>query len=85
MDSVRMNGDGSGCREKLDKDDSSKNQSGPQQGAASEMLMQNKEGGQPGEDGFEGEKNGGVGGWEMLLGPALDGEGCGCGQEAGDG
>jgi hypothetical protein len=48
------------------------------------MLMQNEEGGQAGEDGFEGEENGGVGGGEMLLGPALDGEGCGGGKEAGD-
>ena len=38
-----------------------------------------------GEDGFESQEERGVGGREMLLGPALDGEGGGGGEEAGDG
>jgi hypothetical protein len=49
------------------------------------MLVQHKVGGQAGEHRFEGEKDGGVGGWEMLLGPALDGERGGGGEEAGNG
>jgi len=47
------------------------------------MLVQYEVGGQAGEDGFEGEEDGGVGGWEVLLGPALDGEGGGGGEETG--
>jgi hypothetical protein len=49
------------------------------------MLMQDEVGGQAGEYRFEGEKDGGVGGWNVLLGPALDGEGGGGGEEAGNG
>lgn len=37
------------------------------------------------EDGFQREEDGGVGGWEMLLGPALDGEGGSRGQQTSDG
>src|ERR1700729_1362694 len=49
------------------------------------MLVQNEERGQAGEDRFQGEKDGGVGGGGVLLGPALDGKG-GCGgEEAGNG
>ena len=47
--------------------------------------MQDEERGQASEDWFEGEEDGGVGGWEMLLGPALDGEGGGGGEKAGNG
>jgi hypothetical protein len=46
--------------------------------------MQDEVGGQAGEDGFEGEEDGGVGGRKVLLGPALDGESSGGGEEAGD-
>ena len=49
------------------------------------MLVQCEVRGQAGEHGFESEKNGGVGGWKVLLRPALDGEGCGGGEEAGYG
>jgi hypothetical protein len=49
------------------------------------MFVQDEERGQACEDGFEGEEDGGVGGGEMLLGPALDGEGGCCGEKAGDG
>ena len=49
------------------------------------MFMQNEERSQTSEDWFKGEEDGGVGGGEMLLGPALDGEGGGGGKEAGDG
>ena len=45
------------------------------------MLVEEEERGEPGEDGFEGEDEGGVGGGEMLLGPALDGEGGGGGED----
>ncbi len=47
--------------------------------------MQEEERSQAGKDRFEGEEDGGVGGGEMLLGPALDGEGGGRGEEAGYG
>ena len=49
------------------------------------MFMQDEEGGQACEDGFQSQEDGGVGGGEMLLGPALDGEGGGGGEEAGYG
>ena len=48
------------------------------------MLVQYEVGGNACEYGFEGEKDGGVGGWEVLLGPALDGERGGGGEEAGN-
>ncbi|MCU1250882.1 MAG: hypothetical protein JWQ49_3911 [Edaphobacter sp.] len=49
------------------------------------MLMQYEVRGQAGEYWFEGEEDSGVSRWEVLLGPALDGErGCG-GKEAGNG
>ena len=57
----------------------------PRERARAEALVQEEEGGQPGEDWFEGEEDGGVGGGEVLLGPALDGESGGGGEEAGDG
>jgi hypothetical protein len=50
-----------------------------------EALVEEEEGDKPGEDGFEGEEERGVGRREMLLGPALNGEGGGGGEEAGDG
>ena len=46
--------------------------------------MEEDEGGDPGEDRLQGEDEGGVGGGEMLLGPALDGEGGGGGEDGGD-
>ena len=49
------------------------------------MFVQNEERGQTSEDWFEGEEDGGVGGGEVSLGPALDGEGGGGGEQAGDG
>ena len=49
------------------------------------MLVQEEQGGEGSEDGLECEEEGGVGGREMLLGPALDGEGGGGGQQAGNG
>jgi len=49
------------------------------------MLMQDEVGCQAGEHWFEGEEDGGVGGGKVLLGPALDGEGGGGGEEAGNG
>jgi len=49
------------------------------------MLVQDEKGGQAGEDWFECEKDGGVGRGKMLLSPALDGEGGGGSQKAGDG
>jgi hypothetical protein len=49
------------------------------------MLVQYDIGGQAGEHGFKGEENGGVGGRKVPLGPALDGERGGGGEEAGNG
>jgi hypothetical protein len=49
------------------------------------MLVQCEVRGYAGEHWFESEENGGVGGWKVLLRPALDGEGCGGGEEAGNG
>src|SRR6266567_7771921 len=49
------------------------------------MLVEDEEGGETGEDGLEGQQDGGVGWGKMLLGPALDGEGSGGGEEAGHG
>ena len=49
------------------------------------MLMQYEVRGEAGEHWFEGEEDGGVGGGKVLLGPALDGEGCGGGEEASNG
>jgi len=49
------------------------------------MFMQDEERRQACEDGLKGQEDGGVGGREMLLGPALDGEGCGRCEEAGYG
>ena len=60
-------------------DRAGEDQSGPQKGAWAKVLVQNQEGGQAGEDWFEGEEDGGVGGGEVLLGPALNGEGGGGG------
>jgi hypothetical protein len=48
------------------------------------MLVQHEVGGQAGEHRFKGKKDSGVGGREVLLGPALDGERGGGGQEAGN-
>ena len=63
-------------------EDSEENEGGSAKSAFAEMLVEEDKGGEPGEDGFEGEDECGVGGWEVLLGPALDGEG-GCGAENG--
>ena len=42
------------------------------------MFVQDEVGGQAGEDGFESEQDCCMGGWKMLLRPALDRKG-GCG------
>src|ERR1700733_1321906 len=47
--------------------------------------MQDEEGGKAGEDWLEGEEDRGAGGGKVLLRPALDGEGGGGGEQAGDG
>ena len=47
------------------------------------MFMQDEVGGQAGEHWFEGEEDGGVGGWKVLLRPALDSKRGGGGEEAG--
>ena len=73
------------CGEQFDASDAGEDEGGTQEGAGSKMLMQDKKGGQAGEDGFESEQDSGVGWREMLLRPALDGEGGGGSQQAGDG
>jgi len=47
--------------------------------------MQNQERRDASEDWFQAEEDSGVGGGEILLGPALDGESRSCGQKTGDG
>ncbi len=49
------------------------------------MLVEDEEGGEAGEDGLQSQQDGGVGWGKVLLGPALDGEGRSCGEEAGHG
>jgi hypothetical protein len=52
--------------------------------AAAEAFAEEKEGGEPGEDGFESEDESGVGGGKKLLGPRLDSEGGCSGEDSGD-
>jgi hypothetical protein len=69
-----VGGEWSGCGKQFSDGDSKEDEHCPQEGAAPKMFMQDEVGGQAGEYRFEGEENGGVGGWKVLLGPALDGE-----------
>ena len=80
-----MGGDGGGGGEKFGAGDSGEDEGGSGEGAGAEVLVEEEQGGEPGEDGFECEEQCGVDGRKMLLGPALDGEGGGCCQEAGYG
>ena len=85
VSSVRVGGEWNGCRKQFGEGDSREDEGRSQERAAAKMFVQDEVGSQTCEDRFEGEKDGGVGGRKMLLGPALDGEGGGGGEEAGDG
>ena len=80
-----MDGERSGCRKQFGASNSREDEGSSEEGATAKMLVQDEVGSQACEDRFEGEEDRGVGGGEVLLGPALDGEGCGGGKEAGDG
>ncbi len=73
-----------GCGDELGESDSGDDESRTGERAGAEMLMQKDQRGEPGEDGFERENDGGVRGREMLLRPALDGEGGRRCEDAGD-
>jgi len=68
----------------LGEEDAGEDERGSCERAMAETLVEEDEGDEPGEDGFEGEEERGVGGRKMLLGPALNGEGSGRSEEAGD-
>jgi hypothetical protein len=75
-----------GCGgEEFDGRDAGEDEGGSAEGASAQTLMQDEERGEAGEDRFEGDENRSVGGGEMLLGPALNGECGGGGEQAGDG
>jgi hypothetical protein len=65
--------------------DSHEDENCSEERTAAKMLVQHEVGSNASEDGFEGEEDGGVGGGEVLLGPALDGESGSGRQEAGYG
>jgi hypothetical protein len=79
-----VGGDWSGCGKQFGAGDSKEDEDCTEEGAAAKMLVQDEVGGQAGEHRFESEEDGGVGGWKVLLGPALDGESGGSGEETGD-
>jgi hypothetical protein len=82
--SIGMDGD-RGCGGKqFDRGDSGEDEGCSQEGTRAQMFVKDKERGQAGKDRFEGQEDGGMSGWEVLLGPTLDGEGGGGGEEAGD-
>jgi hypothetical protein len=72
-----MGRDGSGAEE-FGAGDSGEDEGGSGEGAGPEAFVEEEQGGEPSEDGFEGEEKRGVDGGKMLLGPALNGEGGGC-------
>ena len=80
-----MGGERDGCGKQFGEGDSEEDEHCAQERAAAKMLVQYEVRGQAGEHGFEGKEDGGVGGWKVLLGPALDGERSGGGEEAGYG
>ena len=80
-----MRGEWSCCGKQFDECNTGQDEHCAQEGTPAEMLVQNEVGGQAGEHGFKGEENGGVGGREVALGPALDGERSSGGEEAGNG
>ena len=85
MRSVWVDGERSSGRKQFGEGDSGKDQGGPQEGAAAQMLVQYEERGEAGEDWFEGQEDRSVGGGKMLLGPALDGKGGSGRQKASNG
>ena len=76
-----VGGDGGGAAE-LGEEDAGEDEGGAEELAGAEALVEEEERGEGGEDGLEREDERGVGGRQQLLGPALDGEGGGGGEEA---
>lgn len=69
----------------LNCDDSDEDEGSSKKRAVAQVFMQNQERRDASEDWFQAKEDSGVGGREILLGPALDGEGRSCGQKTGDG
>jgi hypothetical protein len=79
-----VDGEWSGCRKQFGEGNAGEDKGCSYEGTAAKMLVQDEEGGQAGEDWFEGEEDRGVGRGKVLLRPALDGEGSGSGEETSD-
>ena len=75
---------GVGGGEQLNDEDAGEDEDCAEEGAAAEGLVQEGKAGEPGEDGFEREQEDGVGGRQVLLGVALDGEGGGGAEQGGE-
>jgi hypothetical protein len=73
------------CGEQFGEQDAGEDQRCSGERAMTEAFVKEEEGDEPGEYGLEGEQESGMSGRKMLLGPALDGEGCRGGEEAGNG
>ena len=80
-----MSGAGEGVGRQFGDEDAGEDKGGSGRGSGLETFAEKEKRDKPGEDGLEGEQERGVGGRKMLLGPALNGEGGGGGEEAGDG
>jgi len=73
-----------GGREKFGEGDAGEDEQSAGSAAAAEAFSVEEEGGEPGEDRLEREDEGGMGSGEKFLGPGLDGESGGCGEDGGD-
>ena len=70
--------------EELGEEDAGEDEGGTEEGAGGEALMEDERCSESAEDGFEDEDEDRLGGGEMALGVALDGEGGGRGEDGAD-